>query len=670
MFKRYFSLLCVSTAVLLCAGCAKEPGVGNESGKNDSVSSKILGTPSASDGTSLLVYVKDGSDEEVASLCEECGASSYGKVFQSTPGKEELERSCGLDRWYRFNFEEGAEISEKAMSIAASSAVRTVQYNARLVRNYVGKPRQFVPETSGAIAPQSIAKAQFNDPYLKNQWHYDNNGAYSYNGSRVVESYAGADVNVKQAWTLCAGSPDVVVAVIDECVQWDHPDLAANMWNNPRASEKRGTYVNDAHGWNFVKNTATLNYKRLGNVGHGTHVAGTVAAVNNNGVGVGGVAGGSGNGDGVKIMTCQIFDGFDGCDAAQLGNAFKYAADNGACIAQCSFGYESGSFKNDNAYYASNAAEVDAIRYFIKSSNCSALDGGLVIVAAGNDGESPCAYPAALKECIGVTAFGIDGLPAYYTNYGPGCNISAPGGEYYTGGQDRDCTCILSTMPTYALQDYDDNGHATGEYLATNYGWMQGTSMSCPHASGVAALGLSYALKTGKHFTNDEFKSMFLTSVSDIDTHIGKVGTKKTLVGSYFGTLRLSPYKGQMGTGMVDAWNLYMQIDGTPSFVVATGVANSVDVSSVFGGNSANLTYKSVEVLDDGESVLGLAEAPSMKYGKLQICPTKTGCARLRITALSGGSDSTSPSRPSGTAFSKVVSVVAKSEVADNGAWL
>ena len=170
------------------------------------------------------------------------------------------------------------------------------------------------------------------------------------------------------------------------------------------------------------------------------------------------------------------------------------------------------------------------MRYFIEKSNCPALDGGLIIVAAGNDGESLSAYPAALRECISVCSIGIDGLPVYYTNFGPGCNISAPGGEPYTGGQERDECQVLSTMPTDKIEDYyyeeDDenfeNPIPSGEYLPTDYGWMSGTSMACPHASGVAALGLSYALKRGYHYTNEEFKSLFMTSVYGIDAHFGR----------------------------------------------------------------------------------------------------------------------------------------------------
>ena len=671
--------VCLAVMLLAFVSCAREDFSGTDAmdGGREAAAEKIVNEPlgGASDVSSLLIYVEDASGEELEALRDACGAVSVTNVFPSTPGKEELERSCGLPNWYKLNFEAGTDMRGKALALASEGRVRTVEYNVRVKKCYEGKPRQFVPDGNGGIVTKSISSAKFNDPSFPKQWHYANDGKVREGSAYVAESYASADVNVSQAWSLCAGNSEVIVAVIDEAVQYNHPDLAANMWNNPRASEvRKGTngtkYVNDLHGWNFVKNSAELNWTALGNVGHGTHVAGTVAAVNNNGVGVCGVAGGSGSGDGVKIMSCQIFDGTEGGETAMIANAFKYAADNGACIAQCSFGVESGDYKNDNAYYAESRAEVDAIRYFIATSNCPALDGGLVIVAAGNDTGKMSAYPAALKECISVTAFGLDGLPTYYTNYGPGCNIAAPGGELYTGGEERECCEVLSTLPTDKLLDYDSETGKTYGYLPTDYGWMQGTSMACPHVSGVAALGLSYALKNGYHYANDEFKSLLLTSVNGIDDRIGRVGSKTTLVGNHFGTLRLSSYKGKMGTGAVDAWRLFMAMDGVPSVLAVMGEEQRVDVSEYFGSNSGNLTYTSVETLDDGTEALGLAAAPSMKYGKLLIHPTKSGCARFRIKAIAGGSNLASGSQMGGMEITRTVSVIVQPDISINGAWL
>ena len=115
---------------------------------------------------------------------------------------------------------------------------------------------------------------------------------------------------------------------------------------------------------------------------------------------------------------------------------------------------------------------------------------------------------------------------------------------------------------------------------------------------------------------------------------------------------------------------MYMQMDGTPSVMAETGKATRVDISGYFGGNSGDLTYTAVEVLDNGTEVLGLAEKPQIKYGKLRIYPTKNGCARIRIKAIAGGSSLPSSDAPGGTEVSKTVSVIARPAVSSGGGWL
>ena len=413
------------------------------------------------------------------------GVKALQRLFPVDERNEERTRAAGLHRWYVVEFDDAADLDKAALDMARIAEVSKVEFNQQLMHVHEGR---VIPLAETGAAPQTRAAVGFNDPHLGKQWHYINTG----DKSIYSKIKAGADVNCDEAWKLCTGDPRVIVAVVDNCVQWDHPDLAANMWTNTaelNGSEGRDDdsngYADDIHGFNFVDNT-TLTISTKGDApDHGTHVAGTVAAVNNNGTGVAGIAGGSGKNDGVKIMSCQIFHDKDGGDVATAAKAIKYAADNGAAIIQCSYGYPAGSVTSDAAYSSGASAEKQAIDYFIAKQNCAAVSGGLAIFAAGNDMTGMSSYPGAYRDYISVTAMSCDYTPAYYTNYGPGCNIAAPGGDAYQSYLENIKTGASEVLSTV-------NGG--------KYGYMQGTSMACPHVSGVAALGLSYALQLGKTF--------------------------------------------------------------------------------------------------------------------------------------------------------------------------
>jgi subtilisin family serine protease len=326
---------------------------------------------------------------------------------------------------------------------------------------------------------------------LVDQWHYINNKDMSV----ALTSRTGADINVKNAWGLTAGDPRIIVAVCDEGVKYTHPDLADNMWVNKGEIAGNGIdddnngYVDDIHGWNFLsteKYPKEISWNEPGDVSHGTHVAGTVAAVNNNGIGVSGVAGGTGNGDGCRIMSCQVFSGSSSATVGARARAYHYAAQMGAAVLQCSYGQEGGLMTSDDSFEKTYSVEIAALRYFRdfgNQVNGSPVNKNIIVFAAGNDATPMSGYPAAHKEFISVTAFGPDYLPTNYTNYGPGSNIAAPGGDISINqSTTSERAQILSTVAT-----------ESGKY-ESNYGWMQGTSMACPHVSGIVALGLSYGL--------------------------------------------------------------------------------------------------------------------------------------------------------------------------------
>jgi len=312
-----------------------------------------------------------------------------------------------------------------------------------------------------------------NDGEFAGQWH--------------LENATGADIGATGAWDLETGNADIVVAVLDTGVRYFHKDLGGagasytnptdvdgNMWVN--WTEKNGVsgidddgngYVDDWIGWDWVDGAAPCwsgedcetpdNDPRDFN-GHGTHCAGNVAAINNNGFAVASIAGGWGDStlqasaNGVRIMACRmgwsgrvVFSEVGRVRMDFAAQALYYAADNGARIASCSWS------SSDSGGLSA------ALDYFIAS-------GGLVFHAAGNDDSSTPDYLGGRADVINVAATDPDDCRADFSNYGTWVDLCAPGVE------------ILSTW-----HDHDDPG---GDYAAE----IDGTSMAAPMAAGVAAL--------------------------------------------------------------------------------------------------------------------------------------------------------------------------------------
>lgn len=387
------------------------------------------------------------------------------------------------------------------------------------------------------------------------------------------------------------------------------------------------------------------------------NVAGTVAAVNNNGVGVCGVAGGTGNNDGVRLMSCQVLQGEDFAEIPEVADAINYARNNGAVILQCSFGFTSGDVKNDDEFTSVARVEKEAMDAFMNNNRnfYPYLDGGLIIFSAGNSYGLAPGYPGAYTPCICVTAIAADGLPALYTSMGYGTNIAAPGGESGTGGYSTPEACVMSTVPTHISSD--------------GYAYMEGTSMACPHVSGIAALGLAYAKKLDRHYTRDEFVSMLLTSVNDLDGKL--VGNKRSrnLLGQIM-SMDLSGYVNNMGTGTIDTWRLLMQIEGTPCLTAAVGVDNSLDLSEYFGGASEHITYQGVDISDEDMAALGLESEPEIVDGKLVIRPTEYGSGKLTVRAIGGGEFVGGGMLVGGMTISKEISIVTRGVASAGGGWL
>lgn len=645
--------------------CVKEAGMQHE-GSRQALMDKLVGDPTCADNVSSILVFIDGDIDEFT-------ASETGKGLEIQPvfrnSASRTAQKHNLHKWHSVSIHEGENASAVAERLAASDAVKKIQYNIQVPQ----VEAEMIP-FEGVLTKSGDVGTIFNDPFLSEQWNLANDGTI------CSSAVAGADIAVKDAWTLCAGSPDITVAIMDSGISRINEDLINSMWVN--AAEKDGTkgvdddgngFIDDIYGYNFIKDSGSINATAAGEgaPGHGTHVAGIIGATSNNGKGISGIAGGTGNKDGVRLMSCQIFHGSSNPTVETIANALIYAADNGAAIASCSFGSPAGNtyyYDSDNLYKAAAGVEYDAIQYFIdpENANCKAVGGNIIVFSTGNNGKNVAGYPGALKDVIGVSAFAPDFLPTAYTNYGPGTNISAPGGDYNANPASPSYrTMILSTIPNGLSGTVAHNS-------SNEYGYMQGTSQACPHVSGVAALGMSYALKLGKTFTREEFVSMLLSSTNEMNSRLtGTKNTKKIENNAYVDcALNLDDYHGKMGTGAIDAWRFLMQIEGTPSILIKTGVEVEVDLRDYMGGNAADLTYLGIEVSDAASNALGIETRPLVKNGILKFTCTKVGSGKMTVRAIAGGDKLGGGDSIGGMEFSKEVSVVSRPYASSNGGWL
>lgn len=448
----------------------------------------------------------------VRSACTPLASAGVVKMERTFPyaGKfEPRTRAAGLHLWYDVYIDSSSVITKASEDISFIEGVDIVEF----------RPKTVLMDGGPFI---------FDDPEMPvNQWHYYNDGS-------MINSRPGADVNIVPVWEdITVGSEDVVVAVIDGGIDYDHEDLAANMWHNP---DETGDQV---YGYNFVNHNLTIIPEN-----HGTHVAGTVAAVNNNGIGVGGIAGGDyARGiSGVKLMSCQIFQGNASGSGSQ---AMKWAADHGAVIAQNSWGYE------DPGVTSIPESDREAIDYFIENAGMDEngnqvgpMAGGVVIFAAGNSSLG-YNYPSGYEKCIAVAAISSDYKAAYYTNYGDWVDVSAPGGD------DQKNVFVYSTLP--------DN----------KYGGMAGTSQACPHVSGIAALAVSYL--GGPGFTADALKERILNGVNDISSYNPGM---------------------EIGRGLIDAYKVLVADTGEPPLAVD-------DLDAVVESNNVTVTLTIPDDPDD-----------------------------------------------------------------------
>ena len=574
------------------------------------------------------------------------------RVFLVDVRSEEKARKEGLHLWYVVRFSEEYPVDKVAADLSKLGEVSRVEYNRTLKRASDDKPTPLTLERLNELTANASGGA-FNDPLLSDQWHLVNNG-----NLRPTKFIKGADVNVEKAWEMTTGDPSIIVAVLDEGVDVSHPDLKASMWVNEGEIWKShedndgNGYAGDVHGYNFVAKHGVISTDSRYDTGHGTHVAGVIAAVNNNGTGISSIAGGNASESGVKIMSCQIFSGQYAGTVLEEVRAIKYAADNGAVILQCSWGYISGAanpyewtpqFSTDEEWEYYNVLERKALDYFVHNAGSpdGVIEGGLVIFAGGNEAAPAASYPGAYPDFVAVAATAGDFTPAVYSNYGPGTTISAPGGDqdYYYDYVDEthrigEVGCVLSTLPFNVSE--------------SGYGYMEGTSMACPHVSGVAALGLSYAAKLRKHFKAEEFIAMLYDSATPIDQYMTGTKQYKKYVIDLFDSapmmsLDMNAFRGKMGSGQVNAYGLLKAIEGSgvdmtfPNLYVAVGGQTTAVPSMYMDGNSFTVTVNDSSVAT-AQIVDGKMIVKGLKAGQTEASVTGSRTDKFVITVREGAS--------------------------------
>lgn len=360
-----------------------------------------------------------------------------------TLSEAELDYEKVMDNWYAISLKTDS-VHEKLESMYGSHAL------VRMQPDYVYEGFDFSEEYA------------LSDPLCEKQWGLD-----------MVEA--------PEAWNLVQSEEPVVVAVIDTGVDIKHEDLKGNIWINEGEIPGNGKdddgngYVDDVHGWDFYNGDKSVcSYSNEGranpsdNDNHGTHCAGTIAAVANNGVGIRGVA----SNLNIKIMVIKALGGANGATSSRkLIQAIQYATSNGADIINASWG---GWVNEDDT----------ALKKAIARS------GLLFVAAAGNEGKDndkepcfPASYNRILPNVISVGSVGQDNCLSDFSNYGNSVDILAPGASVYStvvGGYKR----------------------------------MSGTSMAAPYVTGIAAM-----LYAGReHLYAENVRQILLNAYRPLET--------------------------------------------------------------------------------------------------------------------------------------------------------
>ena len=487
---RFATYLFTGLVVVILASCSKEkeadaPRTEPAESSTKKLSAVIPGEAKVFLSEEMAAIVEEAAatggvvtkSSALNDLVSSLGITSMRRLFPYAGEFEERTRHEGLHRWYKITFDEEIPVTKAGEQLLSLPGVE------------IFTPRRRI---------RSLAKVP-NDRFWSYMWPL----------------YSGNGINVQEVWEkYTTGKSDVIVCVVDGGIQLNHPDLA---WN----------CLSEGH-YNYVDRNKTITPDD-----HGTHVAGTIAAVSNNGTGVTGIAGGdyAAGQHGVSLLSHQVFRSNVGGD---FEAAIKEGADHGALISQNSWGYDFDY--NEDGKITGNELEdarrsfnnpdpdfVNAVNYFIKYAGCdrnvvptqlpgSLMKGGVVIFAAGND-DIQFGPPANYEPCIAVGATDSRGERCDFSNYGDWVDICAPGDN------------IASTVKG-------------GEYAT-----MGGTSMACPHVSGVAALLISHF--GGPGYTKEQLKEALLGGARQIPASTGSkpIGPMLDAMGAFMMGDSVDPVK-------------------------------------------------------------------------------------------------------------------------------
>ncbi|MBU0559416.1 MAG: S8 family serine peptidase [Bacteroidetes bacterium] len=371
------------------------------------------------------------------------------------------------------------------------------------------------------------------------------------NDPDMSKQYALAMVQAEQAWEVTKGNSNIIIGIVDTGVDWDHPDLAGNIWIN--STEQNGVtgldddnngFVDDIHGWDFGGKTGTPdNDPKEDKADHGTHVAGIASAVTNNGIGVASI------GYNCKVMavktsrddvrtdggTALISYGYDG---------ILYAVNNGAKVVNCSWG----------SYSYSNAAQ-EVINYAVSK-------GSLVVGAAGNEGYDDVIYPGRYRGALSVGYTNSNDQKSSSSNYGRDIDVMAPGQSIYSTWQND------------------------------TYSTLSGSSMASPLVAGIA--GLVFSVFTD--YTPLQVAEQIRATTDNIDAQNGGYILK-------LGSGRVNAYKAVSTTDAKSVRTnavVFIEI-GDGDGIYESGESISIEVN--FTNYLNPLTSLSIQLVTDNGSV-------------------------------------------------------------------